>query len=105
MPRAVKCCAHERSTPLNIGTAPTDEDHDLSWAALFNRVQMAGASQVFAPPLEPNGGSYRGTIQIDLEQLQFDGDWELVIECAFGINKGFSDAAYLPFTVSHTDGP
>jgi hypothetical protein len=88
---------------VNIGTAPTDGDHDVTWGAGFMGAAMPGAegSHKFDPPLEANGGSYRGTINIAPEHLQFEGDWELVIQCDLGINKGISDSVHLPFTVSH----
>jgi hypothetical protein len=88
---------------VNIGTAPTDHDQDVSWGAGFSGAEIAGGSHQFDPPLEANGGSYSGTIQIGPEHLQFEGDWELVIQCDLGINKGISDSVHLPFTVSHTD--
>jgi hypothetical protein len=93
---------------VNIGTAPTDHDHDISWGVAYMGAQMFGDSHQFDPALEANGGSYKGAVHVGMEHLQFEGDWELVIQCDLGINKGISDSVHLPFKVSlhdHTASP
>ncbi len=92
-----------RYEAVNIGTAPTDDDHDASWGVAFSGTQVFGDTHKFDPPIAPNGGSYQGTIHVGPEHLQFAGDWELVIQFDLGINQGISDAVHLPFTVSHSD--
>jgi hypothetical protein len=88
---------------VNIGTAPTDHDHDIGWGVSYQGAQVTSDLHTFEPPLEANGGSYQGTINIGPEHLQFEGDWELFVQCNLGINQGISDSVNLPFTVSHTD--
>jgi len=88
---------------VNIGTAPTDADHDVAWAVGYSGAAMFTGEHDFDPPVAANGGSYQGTIHVGPEHLQFEGDWELVIQCDLGINKGISDSVHLPFTVSHHD--
>lgn len=90
---------------VNIGTAPTDHDHDVSWAVGFSGAQIFGDVHKFDSPVAANGGSYQGAIHVGPEHLQFEGEWELVIQCDLGINQGISDAVHLPFTVSHSDQP
>jgi hypothetical protein len=82
---------------------PSDDDHDLSWGAAFSGAQIVDDTHKFSPPLEANGGSFSGAIHVPPDHLQFEGDWELVIQLDMGINKGISDSVHLPFTVSHTD--
>jgi hypothetical protein len=84
---------------VNIGTAPTTDEHDMSWGVAYSGAEIFGDFHKLDPPLAANGGSYQGTIHVGPEHLQFEGDWELVIQCDLGIN----DSVHLPFTVSHSD--
>jgi hypothetical protein len=89
---------------VNIGTAPSDHDHDVSWGVAFSGTEIHGDNHQFDPPIEANGGSYQGNVHVRPEYLQFEGQWELVIQCDLGINRGISDSVHLPFMVSHHDG-
>lgn len=88
---------------VNIGTAPTDDEHTIGYGVSLEGTVMYTETHRFSPPLEPNGGSYQGTIHIAPDHLRFEGNWELWIQCDLGINKGISDEVSMPFTVSHHD--
>jgi hypothetical protein len=97
--------AWARYEVINMGTAPTDHDHNLSWGAAFSGTVLAEDTHDFAPPLEPNGGTCSGAIHVPPDKLAFEGDWELVIQLDLGVNQGISDVVHLPFTVSHAPAP
>jgi hypothetical protein len=87
---------------VNVGTAPTDHEHSVSVAVCFsNTVIHDRDHRLDSPTLEPNGGSYEGTVHFPLDELPWVGEWEMVFQVNQGINRGISDSAHVPFAVEH----
>jgi hypothetical protein len=88
---------------VNMGTAPSTDEIDVSWGLGHSGAIFAEGRHKFDPPVAANGGSYNGTINMEGHHMQFAGDWVLEIQIDLGMNKGISDSVTLPFTVELTD--
>jgi hypothetical protein len=88
---------------VNIGTAPTDHEHSVAVGPCFSNTSIGDGRdhRLDDPILEANGGSYKGTVHFPMDELPWEGDWELSFMVCVGVNKGISDSASLPFKVEH----